>query len=151
MIREKVTVNDFQRITKENEYFLWHFLMEDQHDSALALWSIFETKDKHHFGYDPSKQLNQLDVLLSEVNIPYFESHVKDSIDFLANLGLSVKSLYRPTNDGRPIPKRWFYQPIVIAFKRTRMITNTHRTCYCIDGITEIILKLDPNLLNNLV
>jgi len=151
MIREKVTVNDFQKITRENEYFLWHFLMEEQQDSLLDLWSIFETKDKHHIGYHPLNHFNKLDILLSEVNVPYFESYVKDSMDFLINLGFSSKVLYQPPNDGRPIPKRWFYQPVVIAFKRTRMITSTHKTCYCVEGITELILKLNPNLLNNFV
>ena len=136
MIREKVTVDDFQKIAKENEYFLWHFLMEDQHDSLLKIWSIFETKDKHNLGYQPVNQFNELDVLLSEVNVPYFESYVKDSMDFLIDLGLSAKLLYQPPTDGRPIPKRFSYQPLVIAFKKTRMITNTQNTCDCVDGIT---------------
>ena len=44
MIREKVVVEDFKKIAKENEYFLWHFLMEDQYDTINSIWSIFDEK-----------------------------------------------------------------------------------------------------------
>ena len=147
MIRKIVTVDDFKKIANENEYFLWHFLMEDQHDSVLSLWSIFETREKHHIGYQP---FNQLDVLLSEVNVPYFESYVKDSMDFLINLGLNAKSLYQHPKQKCPSPRRWSYQPVVIAFKKTRMITNTLNTCYCVEGITKIILEMKPDLFSHL-
>jgi hypothetical protein len=147
MIRERVKFQDFERIAKENEYFLWHFLIEEQHDSLLALWSIFEKREPHHLGY---QTFNQLDVLLSEVNVPYFESYVKDSMDFLINLGLSAKSLYRHSNKGYRAPRSWSYQPVVIAFKRTRMINNTLKTCYCVEGITKIILEMKPELLSHL-
>jgi hypothetical protein len=30
MIRQEVSVKDFYKIAKENEYFLWHFLQKEQ-------------------------------------------------------------------------------------------------------------------------
>ena len=39
MVRERITVNDFERITKENEYFIWHFVNPN---SATQLKSIFQ-------------------------------------------------------------------------------------------------------------
>lgn len=149
MIRERVKCEDFKRIAKENEYFLWHFLMEDQYDTSHALWSIFDEK------LNPGTQLpevNQLDVLLSMTDVPYFESYVKDSVDFLINLGFNATNLYKLRNPwpGQPPERRWYYVPLVVGFKRTGVVWSTHRVCYCIDGVTEIILKLNPNLLNNL-
>ena len=26
MIREKITINDYERISRENEYYIWHFV-----------------------------------------------------------------------------------------------------------------------------
>ena len=39
MVRERTTVNDFKRISKENEYFIWHFVSPL---SSTQLKSIFQ-------------------------------------------------------------------------------------------------------------
>jgi hypothetical protein len=146
MIREKVKFEDFNRIAKEHEYFLWHFLMEEQYDSQLGLWSIFDTKKD----FDGSQIINPIDVLLSEINVPYFESYTKDSIDFLINLGLDGKYLYRHIENYFISPRRMSYHPVIIGFKKKSHVWDTHKTCYCIEGITEIILRMNPDLFPNI-
>jgi hypothetical protein len=154
MIRERVTVNDFKRIAIENEYFLWHFLAKDQHKTNLTMWSIFESRcdSDSDSGCNSDDEFNSMDILLSMTNVPYFESYVEDSVDFLINLGLTGKEVYRLRNfHVGPTPQRkWNYVPVVIGFKRTRMVHNTHRTCYCADGVTEVLLKLNPELFSNI-
>ena len=149
MIRERVTINDFKKIAKENEYFLWHFLMEDQHDTISGLWSFF---DERINPYTKETEIHELKTLLSMTDVPYYESYVKDSMDFLINLGLNAKNLYILRNPWPHLPpkKNFHYVPIVIGFKKTRMVYNTHQVCYCIEGITEIIMNLNPELISNL-
>jgi hypothetical protein len=149
MIRERVTVNDFERIAKENEYFLWHFLMEEQHNSINGIWSFFDEKINP---YTNEPEHHMLRTLLSMTDVPYYESYVKDSMDFLINLGLNAKDLYILRNPWPNLApdKKFYYVPAVIGFKRKRMVYNTQRVCYCVEGITEIILRLNPELITNI-
>jgi len=149
MIRERVTVNDFERIAKENEYFLWHFLMEEQHNSINGIWSFFDEKINQ---YTNEPEHHMLRTLLSMTDVPYYESYVKDSMDFLINLGLNAKDLYILRNPWPNLApdKKFYYVPAVIGFKRKRMVYNTQRVCYCVEGITEIILRLNPELITNI-
>lgn len=149
MIRERVTVNDFERIAKENEYFLWHFLMEEQHNSINGIWSFFDEKINP---YTNESEHHMLRTLLSMTDVPYYESYVKDSMDFLINLGLNAKDLYILRNPWPNLApdKKFYYVPAVIGFKRKRMVYNTQRVCYCVEGITEIILRLNPELIINI-
>lgn len=149
MIRERVTVDDFKKIAKENEYFLWHFLMKEQTETINALWSFFDERINPH---TKKTEIHMVKTLLSVTDVPYYESYVEDSMDFLINLGLNAKNLYMLRNPwpGLPPNKNFHYVPVVIGFNRRRMVYNTHKVCYCVDGITEIILKLNPKLLNNI-
>jgi hypothetical protein len=148
MIRERATINDFKKIAKENEYFLWHFLMEDQNDTIHGMWSIFDEKI-HSVTKEPIT--NPLDILLPMTEIPYYESYVKDSMDFLINLGFDATELYKLRNPwpGWPPERKWYYVPLVVGFKRTGVVYSTHRVCYCVEGVTEIIMRLNPELFSN--
>jgi hypothetical protein len=122
--------------------------MEDQHDTIHGLWSIFDKKINPH---TEVAEPNPLDILLSMTDIPYYESYVKDSVDFLMNIGLNSHDIYmlRNPNPNQPPERKWYYVPLVVGFKRTRMVYSTHRVCYCIQGVTKIILELNPELLSN--
>jgi len=151
MIREKVVVEDFKKIAKENEYFLWHFLMEDQYDTINSIWSIFDEKINP---YTKEPEVHQLKTLLSMTDVPYYESYVKDSVDFLINLGLRASDVYMIRNPWPNLPphRRWYYVPVIVGFKRNRMVYNTNEVgvCYCVEGAVETILKLNPELLSNI-
>ena len=89
MIRQEVSVKDFYKIAKENEYFLWHFLQKGQELTKLSLWSIFKENTAVNKDFD-----NALIHILDKINIPYFESYTEDSIDFLMDIGLDGKLLW---------------------------------------------------------
>lgn len=126
---EKIKYTDFDRISKENEYYLWHFIRRDQ--GSLVLQSMFENE----------KEVNHLKQFLEMVPIPYFESYADESIDFLTNLGISAKQLWEPKVN---------FNPLVVGFNKKSPISNTFNFCYCIEGLTEVVLRLNPKFLENI-
>lgn len=135
MVREFITYKDFQRVGKENEFFLWHFLQKNQHKNSLTLSSILENK----------KENDELEILLDSINIPYFESYTEDSIDFLNNLGFPYKYLWKPIYSKRyTIPKEFYFSPIIIGFRKHKNVFSTFEICYCAEGVIKIIDNLDP-------
>jgi hypothetical protein len=146
MIRQKISVKDFNKIAKENEYFLWHFLQKEQESSALTMWSIFKEKNEYH------KQDNVLLSILDKINIPYFESYAQDSIDFLMDMGLDGKLLWNPIKlENFYIPPQQYFQPIIIGFKKNKIMASTleKEFCYCTTGIVDLIGKLNIEFLLN--
>jgi hypothetical protein len=136
----KVNHKDFIKIAKENDYFLWHFLQKNQNDGNLTIRSIEE-------GNKDSKL--HLNILLKEIDIPYFESYTEDSIDFLHELGIPYDKLWNPnfnfilkTNDTK-------FHPVVIGFKKFEKIKTTFDVCYCLEGVVKIIGDLNPDLILN--
>jgi hypothetical protein len=147
MIRQEVSINDFRRIAKENEYFLWHFLQKEQESTSLGIWSIFKENTSTNKNVD-----NALIHILDKIDIPYFESYTQDSIDFLMDMGLDGKLLWTSNNfKNWYVDKKQNFRPIIIGFKRTKIITSTFEegNCYCYEGIIELIGKLNPEFLLN--
>jgi len=146
MIRQASSIKDFNVIAKENEYFLWHFLQKEQESSALAMWSFFKEKN------EVNEEDNALLPVLNKINIPYFESYTQDAIDFLMGMGIDGKLLWKPSKlKNFYVPKHQFFQPIIIGFKRNKLIVSTFEKgfCYCPTGIVELIGKLNPEFLLN--
>lgn len=130
MIREKIKVEDFERISKENEFFLWNFVVHNKHN--LEIRPIFESNSNDEFP-------NALISILEIVDIPYFETEVKDAYDFLINLDNGfIKNVF--VNNG--------FEPHLISFNRRRMVGNTLKPkCYCIEGVLDLIGELNPQFL----
>jgi hypothetical protein len=147
MVRQEVSTNDFYRIAKENEYFLWHFLQKEQEATRLGIWSIFKESTAVNKNVD-----NALTHILDKIDIPYFESYTQDSIDFLMDMGLDGKLLWSSNNlKNWYVDKKYNFKPIIIGFKRNKIITSTFEegNCYCYEGIIELIGKLNPEFLLN--
>ena len=144
MIREKVTVNDYLRIAQEHEYYIWNFLQRDQEESGKAMFSYWIPETP------VEKEKNQINLVLDLIDIPYFESYVDESVDFLLNLDLKHpiwKPYYRDQIYAQP---KEFFLPIVIGFKRKRMISTTLTpNCYCLQGVLNVIGDLNPEFLIN--
>ena len=45
MEKRIISVNDFQNVARNDEYFLWHFLQKNQEDTNLGLYSYFVDKE----------------------------------------------------------------------------------------------------------
>ena len=135
MIREKITVNDYERISRENEYYIWHFVRKTNMGTR-AIYSIF---DESSFPYGSS---HQLESFLEICDIPYFESYVEDSIDFLDKL-IPLDRLMSK-NDNK-------LNTCILGFNKRRMVTSTmHGHCMCIGGISEIIYELNPDFIKRM-
>jgi hypothetical protein len=128
MIREQITIQDFEKISRENEYFLWHFVKKNGPGPEM-IYSYFED-EQYMKGH-------QLKGILDKIDIPYFESHVDDSIDFLINLGMPGQKLW--------IPESKEFNPIILAFNKRRKVTSTFEGhCMCMQGVLDMIYELNP-------
>ena len=128
MIRERITVNDFERITIENEFFIWHFVNPN---SVTQLKSIFQPD--HPFNPNPFIPI------LKSISVPYFESDSQESYDFLINLGTPFIVNARKNN---------IHNPVVVSFNRKRMVNHTFGPlCYCLEGVIELIGELNPQFI----
>ena len=146
-MRQEILIKDFHKIAKENEYFLWHFLQKEQESTALNIWSISKKKSTVDENIE-----NGLIHILDRINIPYFESYTEDSMDFLMDMGFDGKLLWNPQKyTDFYTDKKYYFSPIIIGFKRNKIITSTFEkgNCYCPEGIIELIGKLNPEFLLN--
>ena len=99
-----------------------------------AIYSIFDETNHN--------RPNKLKTFLEICDIPYFESYIEDSSDFIDNL----------------IPLSWIwnkndkqFNSFVLGFNKRRMVTSTlHGHCLCIEGITEIIYELNPDFIERI-
>ena len=136
MIREKITVEDFDRISVENDYYLWHFVRKSQEFSQPTIRSIFDFKEGEYLGQ------NRMITILEIFDIPYFESYMEDSVDFLDMLGVPVER-YR-------LKRTNSFNPIILTFNRRRLVNGTYNGfCFCPEGITNLLLDLNPEIVLN--
>ena len=127
---EVVKVEDFERIAKENEYFFWHFFNPRLKGLVLQPYFSEQIDRKHH-----------LKEIVDFTQIPYFESIVDESYDFIINLQPNLaKKIYGP--------KKGVYNPIILSFKKRAYLYNTFEICYCPEGFIELIYKTNPKFID---
>lgn len=138
MERKIITVNDFQNVARNNEYFLWHFMQKNQEKYTLGFYSYFTQRENA-----PHK----LKELIDLVKIPYFESYTEDSLEFLNGLGFPYKNLWSPLSNVPTIHPNQNFNPVIIGFKKFSKISSTLESCYCVESLLDIITKLNPEFL----
>jgi hypothetical protein len=132
MIRERVKIEDYEKISNENEFYLWHFVRKND-IGPLAIYSYFE---------NDIRKGHALRVILDKIDIPYFESYLENSYDFLINLGISGEKLW--------ISETKEFNTIMLAFNKRRKITSTFEGhCMCVEGVLDMIYQLNPNYILN--
>lgn len=139
--REKVTVKDFYQISKQNEFFVWHFLRENQCSERLELCSYFEEKkDASH----------TTKFLLDRIPVPYFESYTEESIDFLLDMGVPERFFRRKIEEhefnGNKLSR---FSPLFFTFNFRKMVGCSMYGCYCSEYLLEQIMNLNPNFILN--
>lgn len=130
---KKVTSKDFLKLAKENEFFFWHFMIDNQ---SLELHSYY-TADA-----EICSKINKLKFFVDEYNLPYFESNMKDEIDFITDL--NPEFLNHAWNK-----EHKKFSPVILGFHRKRLIETTWTTCYCLEGFLQLVLKVNPNFIIN--
>jgi hypothetical protein len=127
---EKILISDFNRVSKENEFFLLHFVSREKR--MISVNSVMDYYDDN----------NPLHNILNIIDIPYFEVYLdSNSVDFLINLDdVFIKRVYQNN----------YFQPVIIAFNKNRMVSSTYPpNCLCVEGIIKIIEDLNPQFLIN--
>jgi hypothetical protein len=138
MERKIITINDFQNVARNNDYFLWHFLQKNQESSGLEFYSYFKQRENRD---------HKLKELIDLVKIPYFESYTEDSIDFLNGLGIPYERLWTSLESLHGTPSNQKFSPVIIGFKKFTKISSTSESCYCVESILNMITGLNPEFL----
>jgi hypothetical protein len=139
MERKTITYNDFKKIGEKNEYFLWHFLQRNQEKNNMTFYSIFKEHDRFI--------TNELNKILPFLNISYYESYVDENIDFLINSGINGKIWEVPNRDINVDPN-FLFKPVILLFKGYSFKSSTFQTCYCPEGLIDLLGKENPELLS---
>ena len=144
---KKIKPSDFKSIAKNNEYYLWSFLQRKQNEGDLNMWSLFDDKVNKK-----NKIENKLIDFLKIFPINFYESYVDESVDFLLDRGIGSELIYKNVIldiHPRVLPRSYFYNPCILLFKKYQMIDCTFFHCYCIEGLTDMVISNIPNLLEN--
>lgn len=137
MIREKIKVEDFDRISFKHDYYLWNFVLRDI-PCKPKMHSIFDKDD------DETGEPNIMTQFLNVFDIPYFESYVEESVDFLDKIGVPLESI-RQKGEIKTI------KPFMLTFNRRRLVNATYNGyCFCPEGITDLIFDLNPEFIYNI-
>lgn len=143
--REVITIKDFHRVAKENEFFIWHFLKKNQCAGNHELCSYFD-----NYTGELSEITHTTKYLFNSIDIPYFESYTEESMDFLLDLGFEGNFLYqRNSNNGLYKTKEQKFSPLFIAFNRFIMVGSSAQKCYCSNYLIELIMELNPKFILN--
>jgi hypothetical protein len=141
MDRKIITVKDFKNVARNNEYFLWHFLQKEQHKSTSAMFSYFDEREGH---------INYIKTVIDQLDIPYYESYVEDSIDFIHELGYSYSRLWKAPLSQEIVTPSSLFNPSIFGFKKFNKVHSTLDLCYCFEGVLEVVASLNPELLLSL-
>lgn len=136
MVREKIKVEDFDRISKEHEYYLWNFISKNQSVNLPTIKPIFD------FENDEERSPNRLIDMLEIFDVNYFETYIEDSLDFLDMIGVPLDYLHKGHLK--------FFNPFMMTFNRRRFVNATYNGfCYCPEGITDLLYDLNPEIIFN--
>ena len=143
MDRKIITIKDFRDVARNNEYFLWHFLQKEQYknstmDASITMYSYFDNREN---------EINYIKTIVDQLEIPYYESYVEDSIDFIYGLGYQYSRLWNPPKPKVVINSNFLFNPVLVGFKKFNKVSSTLDLCYCPEGVLEVITSLNPEFL----
>jgi len=138
MDRKIITIKDFRDVARNNEYFLWHFVQKEQYKNSTVMYSYFDNRE-----YD----VNYIKTVVDQLEIPYYESYVEDSIDFISGLGYPYNRLWNPPKPKVIVNSNFLFNPILVGFKKFSKVSSTLEFCYCYEGVLDVVASLNPELL----
>lgn len=148
MDAQKISVEDFKKISIGNDYYLWSFLQKKQHLTSLTIWSVVDgplTNPKY-------KIKNHLLELLEIFPIRLYESYTEDSVDFLMNLGIHHENIFirKFLKNSKHLRKEQYYNPHIFLFKGSKLLDSTLNHCYCVEGVTKMLIDNAPKFVEEL-
>jgi hypothetical protein len=142
MDRKIITIKDYRDVARNNEYFLWHFVQKEQYKNSMAMYSYFDSRGE--------KDVHYIKKIVDQLDIPYYESYVEDSIDFIAGLGYPYGKMWQPPSPQDIVSSKYFFIPSIIGFKKFSKVSSTLDSCYCYEGVLDVVASLNPELLLSL-
>ena len=135
MVREQILTKDFEIISRKYDYYLWNFVWKGE-GMSHSMRTIFDDDNTNH------NSINRLKYFLDVFDVPYFESYIQESIDFLDTLGVPLNELRIKNTD--------MIKPFMLTFNRRRFVNATYNGfCVCPEGITELLYDLNPEIILN--
>jgi hypothetical protein len=133
-----INFTEIATVSKFYESFFVHFILEDHNTSTdLAIKTLYLESHDH------SDQNHNLKELQNTLNLPIFECYVKNSIDYLNNLGIPYDKIYNSNTKT--------FRPFFVGFRKNLFVaaTNVTTRCHCLDGILEVIYQTDVRFFDN--
>lgn len=127
MIRQIVNVKDYYDLGQQYEHYIWHFVRKNQCESTLVIKPFLLEKC--------DIQESAIESILEFTTVPYFESYIDESFDFLYENGLPIDVLWDE--------KIKIFNPVLVAFNKYKIVNATYYNCYSIEGFIEVISSLD--------
>lgn len=128
----QLKVNEFRKIGLQNEYWLWNFYPKN-----FSKLVDLQPYSKEPHGITNSHVFKDL---VDKLEIPVFETYTEDALDFLLTLDNNIsKKIYDKSGP----------HAVIIGFNKCRLVSSTMHPemCYCVEGLLEIIGKMNPELL----
>lgn len=132
----KIRLEDFGEVSKNNKYWLWH-LTDKVRNPILEIQPLDE---------EPSQftQFHTFKEIVKKTKIPVYQTSVYDVVDFLFYLDNTILTALKKKNNNE-------LGPHILAFEHSRLVDHTINRCYCSEGIINMLLNLNPDLLTNFV
>lgn len=132
---EIISTSDFRKVGLENEYWLW-FFKASKENIGLAIQPLDGSTDVYGF--------HEFKELMTQLEIPVFQTPTKDAIDFLITLdpNLVIHKIYKQNE----------FVPLILGFNHMRLVSSTHHPdkCFCSTGILDIVAEMNVELLSRL-
>lgn len=132
---EITPISKFDKIAGDGGTFFWNFVIDNQSKTPVSLNPLTFHEPNSSHGHD-------LRNLVNSYGIKIYESYTKDSIDFLINLGFKSEDIW--------FEKKKRFKPLFLGFRGFEYVAGIPKnpvTCYCLNGVVEIIFLTDPTLL----
>lgn len=132
---EIITPDLFNKVSRENEYWLWH-IVPKKYPMNLEILPL-SVDANPLLGYNPFK------LIINQLQVPVFETRVDGYLDYFSKL---------PNPIGKHYSNEDAYGISLIGMNYSTIITSTLHPgkCYCIAGVLEIISELDVKLLGSI-
>lgn len=134
-IRKRIKSSDFSKLIIEHPTFLLHFYAEPEEGKMDTLFMSIERVQYmvKTYGYASHPMLE----FLKTVNLPYFELPMKDASELMLDFGYTSEHIY----DSEKLE----FRRAMLVIHNGKVIHTTQENCYCIESVTEGILKVGPD------
>jgi hypothetical protein len=139
-VRKVISNKEFKKILRENETFLLHLTahIENLPRQLIPINLIENRKELAGIDVDP------FEIWLTYVDLNYFEIEMKNAVDIMLDFGYDTNYIIK-TDYVDEIPITHFH-PAMLIVHQGKVFYNSQSDCYCIESITEGLLRLNPNL-----